>query len=399
MSGRWVDVDGVSPQAVIFSAATCTAYGDEPFNRVVLIAKWVATDNATVHEVELALGTARLYLIEDAEDAEGSAGARDAGERAAGGGLGGRVVASSLAVDHPTRILQFVAGDLIPGENRIPQFDDLAAVMNRAHEHLREFVEQAAVFRHLDSYTFHASSNPDSTSHTIWMRLTGSYPRAGMALAAGDCLHNMRKALDHAVYLAAVYNQVRNPPRGEGHISFPIKTAKKLGMDHLKGLLSPEVIAIIEEFQPHLRPEPAAGFRPLEVLEQLEARDKHRLVTVQVPQLHGLENVRARSGGLRPVAAEFYLPAVISEHVSTKVGFVTFDQPTAMEMNFDLRVCVPWQSVFSDLNADYVMIEIHREVWRVIRRITKLYAPDVEERWGRTARPFSLAMFKSGDDS
>lgn len=70
MSGRMVDVEGVGPHAVIFAAATNPAYGDAPYDRVVLISKWVATANATVDEVELALDTARLYLREDPDDAE-----------------------------------------------------------------------------------------------------------------------------------------------------------------------------------------------------------------------------------------------------------------------------------------------------------------------------------------
>lgn len=70
MSGRLVDVGGVSPEGVLFSAATNPAYGDAPRDRVALIAGWVATANATVHEVELALDTARLYMIEDPDDAE-----------------------------------------------------------------------------------------------------------------------------------------------------------------------------------------------------------------------------------------------------------------------------------------------------------------------------------------
>lgn len=68
--GRMVDVGGVSPEGVLFSAATDSAYGDGPWDRVVLIVKWVATDNATPAEVAGALAQADEYLDEDPTDAE-----------------------------------------------------------------------------------------------------------------------------------------------------------------------------------------------------------------------------------------------------------------------------------------------------------------------------------------
>lgn len=67
MSGRMVDVQGLCPESVLFAAATQTAYGDTPYDRVVLIARWVATDNATVLEVVSALQSARDDLAVDPE--------------------------------------------------------------------------------------------------------------------------------------------------------------------------------------------------------------------------------------------------------------------------------------------------------------------------------------------
>lgn len=68
MGGRMVDVDGVSPDGVLMAAATQPAYGDEPWDRMVLISGWVARGECTLDEVEHALDTARIELAEDPDD-------------------------------------------------------------------------------------------------------------------------------------------------------------------------------------------------------------------------------------------------------------------------------------------------------------------------------------------
>lgn len=70
MSGRMVDVDGASPDAVLFAAATQPAYGDDPWQRMVLISSWVARGHCTGDEVEHALDAARFQFFDDADDEE-----------------------------------------------------------------------------------------------------------------------------------------------------------------------------------------------------------------------------------------------------------------------------------------------------------------------------------------
>lgn len=70
MGGRLVDVDGVDPDRVLFSAATQSAYGDDPWERMVLLCGWVRRGECTAEEVAIALDTARFYMVEDPEDEE-----------------------------------------------------------------------------------------------------------------------------------------------------------------------------------------------------------------------------------------------------------------------------------------------------------------------------------------
>ena len=70
MAGRLVDVDGVDPDRVLFSAATQPAYGDSPWERMVLLCGWVARRECTAEEVAIALDTARGYMLEDPFDYE-----------------------------------------------------------------------------------------------------------------------------------------------------------------------------------------------------------------------------------------------------------------------------------------------------------------------------------------
>ncbi len=68
--GRMVDVPGMDPDAVLFSAATSPAYGDSPWERMVLICGWVARGECTAEEVAIALDTARFQFIDDPDDQE-----------------------------------------------------------------------------------------------------------------------------------------------------------------------------------------------------------------------------------------------------------------------------------------------------------------------------------------
>ena len=70
MSGRMVDVDGISPESALIEAASNVAYGDTPYDRVILICRWVATKEATLSEVVGALTQASRYLDDDCQDEE-----------------------------------------------------------------------------------------------------------------------------------------------------------------------------------------------------------------------------------------------------------------------------------------------------------------------------------------
>ena len=65
-----VDVEGVTPEGVLFSAASGEAYADTPAERVALIVSWVRSKDATTAEVVGAIDQADGYLDEDSLDAE-----------------------------------------------------------------------------------------------------------------------------------------------------------------------------------------------------------------------------------------------------------------------------------------------------------------------------------------
>ena len=73
MAGRMVDVNGVSPEGVLYAAATQPAYGDEPFDRVALLCGWVGRGECTRAEVVAAVEMASGYLDEDPTDTEAAA--------------------------------------------------------------------------------------------------------------------------------------------------------------------------------------------------------------------------------------------------------------------------------------------------------------------------------------
>jgi hypothetical protein len=103
-------------------------------------------------------------------------------------------------------------------------------------------------------------------------------------LIIGDCLHNMRSALDNLVYdLATAYIGIDPLPKHRARVlEFPIFTDRTMRPDECRnkiGCIHPDAQAIIKELQPYERGEEARLYT-LSVLHVLSAKDKHRFPNV-----------------------------------------------------------------------------------------------------------------------
>jgi len=99
---------------------------------------------------------------------------------------------------------------------------------------------------------------------------------ARWGLLLGDCLHNLRCALDHALYAVAIAESGVNPPPDAATLQFPI-TSSAAAFDAARRRirsLSAAAQRAIEAWQPYNSPQETAD--PLLLLNELDNIDKHR---------------------------------------------------------------------------------------------------------------------------
>lgn len=156
-----------------------------------------------------------------------------------------------------------------------PSLDGVRAKIDRAETHFKLVSELAAVVR--DDYGvvrkkgysphFHTTS-PEFVS--VFLKL--GQPRDDFPLVVGDCVHNLRTALDYIVYQLVLANN-KTPTTNN---LFPICNSSQswngaLKRDRLCGVHL-KAKTLIERLQPCHRPDN----RPLWILSELENIDKHR---------------------------------------------------------------------------------------------------------------------------
>ena len=154
------------------------------------------------------------------------------------------------------------------------------AKLKRAEHHAQSLTDEIIPWLNLNNYKLRKEVNADSTRYSIVVDQIGSDPPSERwSLMVGDCLHNLRCALDHLVYAIAVHESGTDPPLDEKALMFVIADAPGEFAKSSKRIqsLSVPVQAAIERVQPFNRPH--ATLPPLlSVLANLENVDKHRLV-------------------------------------------------------------------------------------------------------------------------
>lgn len=125
-----------------------------------------------------------------------------------------------------------------------------------------------------------------------------------LSLLIGDFVHNVRSALDHAIY---EISSLSDTDKLRKHLQFPIcdtseKYAEACRRHQLDGLLHAQEV-IIERYQPYNFPQ---GFSDdaLSLLREINIVDKHHIIQVTAAsgehatvKVSGIINVVARGGG------------------------------------------------------------------------------------------------------
>lgn len=165
--------------------------------------------------------------------------------------------------------------------------------LRRAKHHIDALKSESFGYSDRHPIGLRGKLNTDATEFTIYFVVPNPPPLADWSLVVGDALHNLRSALDNAIFALAVAISQKNPPPNARDIGFPITEAPALFQNRLdRGDLgemrdSPEVVALVESLQPYNRPN--LPYRPaLSMLRDLNIRDKHRRVNITA--------VRAKEG-------------------------------------------------------------------------------------------------------
>jgi hypothetical protein len=161
------------------------------------------------------------------------------------------------------------------------------AKRNRAETHLKAIEQRIGEFLEGDPYPVTVEPYPEEGRYLVKLVNPKSLPAQELALLIGDCVHNMRSALDYIVW------ELAGADPSDRVSMFPIfddeAKYKSGGARRIKRLpAGPDgPRALIERLQPYKAGKQARS-SALWAIEDLDAADKHKLLTVTVPATRGL---------------------------------------------------------------------------------------------------------------
>ena len=158
--------------------------------------------------------------------------------------------------------------------------------LKRASEHLQSIEAEVGRWREEHPYRTYVEFDAESRQKRIVAEVFRQ-PRAELGLLIGDCIHNLRSALDNLVYDLARANRSGPLSRSIARDSqFPIFTSEakflSKGMSQIRGV-APVVKTIIKGLQPYHRGDRKSAHR-LWMLNSLANSDKHRLLPTAAAQ-------------------------------------------------------------------------------------------------------------------
>jgi len=181
------------------------------------------------------------------------------------------------------------------GHTVIPSLDGCEGKLRWAKRHLKALDDQIALAAGLHKHVITVENDPGTSEYVF--KVTGLHPSdADWGYLAGDCIHNLRSALDHLVFQLAILALGRDLTDDEARsCMFPIHANADSFKSAAKGrtkLLRSGEQTRIEELQPFNASDtsiwpPRPGYLPgvpapvpslLGRLEALDVIDKHRLV-------------------------------------------------------------------------------------------------------------------------
>ena len=165
----------------------------------------------------------------------------------------------------------------------IPWLESVDAKLDRAHEHLGVIDEQIGDFAKAtkDKSHFVIKTNPQTAK--VWMVWWIDEPHhtpLSLSVRIGEFLYNLRSSLDNLVCALVRSQTPSSTCRGRG---FPIFTDSDKYADYRASMLKgvpDRARALIDGLQPYTRGHGSVDKDPLNILNSLCNRDKHRALNL-----------------------------------------------------------------------------------------------------------------------
>lgn len=158
--------------------------------------------------------------------------------------------------------------------------------IQRAQEHLQSLEAEISTWLKKDPLKLVKHADESGTRHRVLVEVANAPPLTRWSLISGDCVHNLRSALDSFIYEMAIRQKGVLSPTDERNLCFPIlNTPVDFNKQRYKiSALASAVQVEIEKLQPYNGS--ADEFPPLRFLAALNNQDKHRMLNVVAASPH-----------------------------------------------------------------------------------------------------------------
>jgi hypothetical protein len=221
--------------------------------------------------------------------------------------------------------------------------------LDRAAEHLQSIEAQDRIWRQGNPCRVWTEPDIQSGGKRVWAEVIKPPPLA-LAPVVGDCVHNLRSALDNLAFeLALVHKGTKMSKRIANDSGFPIFKTSGGFNEHGKLMIRgirPEAKEIVERLQPYNRGNVPITTSSLWWLRELSNSDKHRLPHLAVAAAHQITLISTHARSLE--AAE-----ISTEPFEDRAVIAKFDVPLGAYTEVSMQRPPTFGIVFGERSPDF----------------------------------------------